>query len=166
MECAKCERENAGTANFCSGCGTALNPPEAGGAGLGSAELPMMPFQTSVETCFRRYVDFKGRSTRAEYWWFSLFTMVGTFITAIADLVASGNPFGTTGLIEGLFHLSTLLPSLAVGARRLHDINRSAWWLLLYLTIVGIILLIIWAIQQGDKGDNEYGSDPRQAPLA
>ena len=166
MKCATCGRENTDTAKFCGGCGTALIPVEAGSQPLDAAQLPMMPFSTAVETCFHRYFDFKGRATRAEYWWFSLFLVLGAIVASGADAFVLGNPFGTTGLIEGVFHLGTFLPSLAVGARRLHDINKSAWWLLLSFTIVGIIPLIIWAIRQGDAGENQYGADPRQAPLA
>ena len=165
MKCATCGRVNSDTAKFCGGCGTALIPVEAGSQPLGAIELPMMSFSTAVETCFRKYVDFKGRATRAEYWWFSLFMALGATVASGADAFVLGNPFETTGLIEVVFHLGTLLPSLAVGVRRLHDIKKSGWWLLLFFTIVGAIPLIIWAIRQGDAGENQYGADPRQAPL-
>ena len=69
-----------------------------------------------------------------------------------------------TGVLEGLFWLGTLVPSLAVGVRRLHDINRTGWWLLLvFVPGIGWIVLIVWAIKRGDKGQNKYGPDPRQA---
>lgn len=92
----------------------------------------------AVKTCFSKYVDFEGRASRAEFWWWFLFTVLTSLlISAVAP-----------GLV-GLFSLATLLPSLAVGARRLHDTNRSAWFLLLWwVPIVGWIVLIIWAVQQ------------------
>ena len=69
---------------------------------------------------------------------------------------------GIANVLSGIFRLATLIPSLAVGARRLHDINKSGWWLLLMFAIlIGWIILIVWAIKQGDKGPNRYGPDPR-----
>ena len=173
MKCVKCERENADTAKFCRGCGAALISDQVADNG----QLPMVKFSAAVEMGIRRYRDFQGRSTRAEYWWFTLFCVIGIVLTGIIDSAAGtetqsssaiGWYFSTLvpGFFGGIWALATLIPSLAVGARRLHDINRSAWWLLLEFTIIGAIPLIIWAIQQGDKGDNEYGADPRQAPLA
>ena len=69
--------------------------------------------------------------------------------------------------INALASLALLLPSLAVGARRLHDINKTGWWLLLWLVIiVGWIILIIWAIKKGDGASNRFGSDPLALPVA
>ena len=71
------------------------------------------------------------------------------------------------GLFSVLFKLATLIPGLALGARRLHDINKSAWWLLMWLIVwlvIPMILLLVWAARQGDNGPNKYGLDFRNQP--
>ena len=73
------------------------------------------------------------------------------------------NIAGILTVLTGVFRLATFIPSFAVGARRLHDINKSGWWLLLWFAILnGWIVLIVWAIKGGDTGPNKYGPDPRQ----
>jgi len=69
------------------------------------------------------------------------------------------------GLLSGLFGLGMLIPGLALGARRLHDINKSGWWLLMWLIcwlIIPLIVLLVWAAKHGDNGPNKYGSDPQK----
>jgi uncharacterized membrane protein YhaH (DUF805 family) len=125
----------------------------------------MVDFGTAVKLGFQRYVDFSDRSTRAEYWWWGLFTVVASFALFIADTLTgnSSTLSGLGGLLDMLFTLATIIPSLALGARRLHDINRTGWWLLLlFVPVIGWIVLIVWAIERGDKGTNKYGPDPRQ----
>lgn len=91
-----------------------------------------MDFGTSIKTCFSKYVDFSGKASRSEFWWFFLFCL-------ILDLVLSCTGFGA------ILSLVLLLPQLAVGARRLHDIGKSGWWQLIALIpVIGIIVLIIW----------------------
>ncbi len=78
---------------------------------------------------------------------------------SIAEAIA-----GTSGTLGGLFEFAALIPGLAVGVRRLHDTNRTGWWLLLvFAVIIGWIVLLVWFIKQGDAGPNKYGPDPRQA---
>ena len=97
-----------------------------------------MTFGESIRICFSKYATFEGRASRSEYWWFFLFM----FLTS-----AAANLIGESA--SGLVSLATLLPSLAVGARRLHDTDRSGWYLLLWLIpIIGWIILIIWMIQE------------------
>ncbi len=106
-----------------------------------------MTFGESISTCFSRYAEFDGRASRSEYWWWVLFTFLAS---AAFGLVSQ--------TLEGLFSLGVLLPSLAVGARRLHDIDKSGWFLLLWLVpIIGWIILIVWAIQEG-KEPNRFSS--------
>jgi len=95
-----------------------------------------MNFVDAVKACFVRYADFNGCASRPEFWWWFLFTVVASL--ALQVIAHS---------LSGAFTVATLLPSLAVGARRLHDIDRSGWWLLLYfLPIVGwLVLIIFWA---------------------
>lgn len=106
-----------------------------------------MTFDESISTCFSKYAAFEGRATRSEYWWFFLFT----FLASMAFSMVSENA-------SGLFSLAVLLPSLAVGARRLHDTDRSGWLLLLWLIpIIGWIILIVWMVQEG-KEPNRFSS--------
>lgn len=100
-----------------------------------------MTFGESIQSCFSKYANFDGRASRSEYWWFSLFT----FLASLAAGLVS-DTFGA------LFSLAVLLPSLAVGARRLHDVDRSAWFLLLWLVpLVGWIVLLVWTTQESKE---------------
>jgi uncharacterized membrane protein YhaH (DUF805 family) len=96
-----------------------------------------MTFTDSIGTCFRKYVNFDGCASRSEFWWWFLFTV-------IVSLVCRQLSFA----LAGAFSLATLLPSIAVGARRLHDANRSGWWMLLYLLpVIGWIILIVFWVE-------------------
>ncbi len=96
-----------------------------------------MTFQESIQTCFKKYADFNGRALRPEYWWFFLFCVLGDLILE----ALSSN-------VSWIFSLATLLPLLAVGARRLHDIGKSGWWQLLWLIpIIGWAIIIYFLVQ-------------------
>ena len=108
-----------------------------------------MTFVESIKTCFSKYADFSGRATRSEFWWWALFAAL---VSAATGIVSE--------MLSGLFSLAILLPYLAVGARRLHDTNRSGWFQLLSLIpLIGWIILLIWFVQEG-KEPNNYGSAP------
>ena len=120
-----------------------------------------MDFSTAVRTCFQKYADFNGRATRPEYWWFTLFLFIGGVVMGLIDGAIFG--FGeTAGKPLGiLFSLGTLLPMLAVSVRRLHDLGRSGWWLLIGLIpLVGAIVLIVWFATKSAPGANAHGADP------
>ena len=161
MQCPRCGHDNPEASGFCERCGTNLSLREVS---VG-AELPMVGFGEAIRRGFRNYATFSGRATRAESWWWVLFTVLAGIMLAVVDTVTGTmGMFGDSGLLGQLFELAVLVPSLALGARRLHDINRTGWWLLLIFAIViGWIVLIVWAIKQGDKGPNKYGPDPRHA---
>ena len=166
MKCPTCGNDNTSDAQFCGGCGVSLSASTPTDVGIDAAELPMVDFGTAVKLGFQRYVDFSGRSTRAEYWWWGLFAVVVGSALIIADtLTGNSFTFGRLGgLLETPFTLATIIPSLALSVRRLHDINRTGWWLLLwFVLVIGWIVLIVWATERGDKGPNKYGPDPRQA---
>jgi hypothetical protein len=97
----------------------------------------LVPIVDAVKVCLTKYADFNGRATRTEYWWFFLAVLLGS---AAASLI--------TLRVYTLFSLATLLPMVAVGARRLHDTNRSGWWQLLALVPFGVILVIIFLAQR------------------
>lgn len=117
-----------------------------------------MDFQTAVRTVLSNYVTFTGRAQRSQYWWFALFSFGTSLILNVVD----GAIFGPqTAVLSALWSLAILLPSIAVGARRLHDLDRSGWWLLVaFVPILGALLLIYWFIQRGTEGPNQYGPDP------
>jgi uncharacterized membrane protein YhaH (DUF805 family) len=125
-----------------------------------------MNFSGAIESGFRRCVDFNGRSSRSEYWYFVLFTVVfGAvlgFFRGIAVAVGHGENSTSMAIlvISYLVDLAFFLPSLAVLVRRLHDSNRSGWWYFIAFTLVGLIPLIIWLCARGTLGENQFGADP------
>jgi len=116
-----------------------------------------MDFQTSIKTCFSKYADFSGRALRSELWWFVLFGFLGGIITTIIDIMILGYSAESYGPLNLIFSVALILPSISVTARRLHDINKSGWWQLIELTIIGILLIIIWCATEGEKKKNIYG---------
>jgi uncharacterized membrane protein YhaH (DUF805 family) len=115
-----------------------------------------------------KYATFAGRAQRAEYWYFMLFYVLIYLGLAVIDFLTGS--FGTDagiGLLTGIFSLGMILPSLAVGVRRLHDTSHSGWWLLIGLIpVVGGIILLIFFVQDSHAGTNYYGPNPKEAVLA
>ena len=107
-----------------------------------------------VEICFKKFSVFEGRARKSEFWWFQLFCVLAQVTGALLDYLLG---YSENGAFEWVAYIIILLPSLAVGARRLHDTGRSGWWQLLYLTIIGIIILIVWWVADGDKKNNKFG---------
>ncbi|MDO6707412.1 DUF805 domain-containing protein [Photobacterium sp. 1_MG-2023] len=114
----------------------------------------------------KKYAVFSGRAQRQEYWYFFLINLVITLALGVVDhLLQTPGVEEGTGMLGGIYSLAVLLPSLAVGARRLHDIGRSGWWMLLVLVpILGFIVLVIFFVQDGQPGENEYGLNPKEDP--
>lgn len=110
----------------------------------------------------RKYATFSGRARRSEYWYFFLMYLLIFVLLAIVDgITGSFSAKSGVGLLSGVFALAMLLPSLAVGVRRLHDIGRSGWWLLIaFVPLIGGIVLLLFAVKVGTPGDNEYGATP------
>ena len=125
----------------------------------------MVSLAGAIVLGFQRYFDFSGRSSRSEYWWWALFvTIVGVVITYADILIGTYSADTESGLIASIFGLVTLIPGIAVGVRRLHDINKTGWWVLFaflffWLLLIPILLLLYWATRPGDQGDNKYGSE-------
>ena len=105
----------------------------------------------------QNYCNFSGRSSRSEFWWFYLFTLL---ISAAISLIFGAQT--TTGeIINGLFSLAILLPSLGLSIRRLHDIGRSGWWIFIVLIpLVGWIIWIYWICKNSEMHPNQYGPVP------
>lgn len=143
-----------------------------------------MKFSDAVRTCFSKYATFSGRASRSEYWWFFLFIMLFSFIFAVIDGTFFGFGEFDPSPISTIFSLATLVPSIAVAARRLHDTDRSGWWQIapismVLLTVVMIamganilafaagataiicvVLVLIWFVKKGTDGENHFGADP------
>lgn len=99
-----------------------------------------MNFTQAIASCMSNYFTFSGRATRSEFWWFYLFTVLMSWGASIVGVALYGDGVVFANIVSLVF----MFPSLAVSARRLHDIGRSGWWLLIAFTIVGFILLIVW----------------------
>jgi uncharacterized membrane protein YhaH (DUF805 family) len=110
-----------------------------------------MDFKQAVTTCLKKYVEFNGRAGRPEFWWFALFTLVvGLVVGVVSDVLAM------------LVNLGLVLPSLAVGARRLHDMGKSGWFQLIWLVpFIGWAIMIYWLVQPS-VGPNQHGEGPAQ----
>lgn len=104
---------------------------------------------------YKRYADFTGRARRQEFWMFILFYIIVSIVLGIIDSILGMQILGV------LFSLGSLIPSLAIGARRLHDTGRSGWWQLLYIIpLIGLIIMIVFLVQDSHP-DNEYGPNPK-----
>jgi uncharacterized membrane protein YhaH (DUF805 family) len=117
-----------------------------------------MGFGSAIATCFRKYVDFRGRARRPELWWWMLFYYLLIFGLTFVDIgiTAAGGP----GVTSFLAILAVFLPTLAVQVRRLHDTDRSGWFILLaMIPLVGFIVLIVFWCQRGTDGPNRFGDD-------
>ena len=105
-----------------------------------------MDFVQAIKSCLGQYATFSGRAKRSEFWWFFLFQVLVMVATGMLGDV-----------INGIASLALLLPALAVGARRLHDIGRTGWWQLLLLSGIGFLVLLYWWVQPGEGAGNIYG---------
>ena len=112
----------------------------------------------------KKYAVFSGRSRRKEYWYFVLFNLIISFVLGLIDRFLGLTTEYGLGILGGLYSLAVLIPGLAVAVRRLHDTNRSGWWLLINLVpFVGPIIAIIFLVQNSDTGSNRYGPWPKAA---
>lgn len=110
----------------------------------------------------KNYFVFTGRARRKEYWMFTLFQFLFSLAALMLDAIVDPSPAGV-GLLYGVYTLALLVPSLAVGVRRLHDIGKSGWFMLVaFVPLVGGIWLLVLLCTEGTRGDNEYGPDPKQ----
>lgn len=117
----------------------------------------------AISLFFRNYANFNGRSSRGAYWWWLLSSFVIRFgILALEKILlgADANDFGGVGPFTILFLLATLVPEISVGARRLHDADKSGWWLLVGLVpVLGWILVLWFLAQPGVRAANTFGPD-------
>jgi len=113
-----------------------------------------MDFATAAKTVLtQKYATFTGRAIRSEYWWYTLFIVIVAIVLALVDNLVLG-----ASVLGGIWSLATLIPSIAVGVRRLHDLDKSGWWLLIALIpIIGGLVLLYWFCQPGTPGANQFG---------
>jgi uncharacterized membrane protein YhaH (DUF805 family) len=116
-----------------------------------------MDFWEAIASGYRNYVTFAGRAIRSKYWYWFLFTVLAAFATEILDITIFGSHIPDASPLNSIFNLVTFLPSLAIGVRRLHDIDRSGWWLLIAITIIGLFVLFCWACKRRTPGQNRFG---------
>jgi uncharacterized membrane protein YhaH (DUF805 family) len=109
-----------------------------------------MDFKTAVITCLTKYVDFDGRASRSEFWWFFLFQVI---VISVLSILLS--------FLGNIASLALLLPGLAAAVRRLHDIGKSGWWIFIGLIpLIGWIIAIYWAAKEGQPESNNWGAPP------
>mgnify|MGYP000558940537 CR=1 FL=1 len=113
----------------------------------------------------RNYIGFGGRARRKEYWMFILVNIIFTFVLGLLDKMLGWQRAGGEGILTTIYGILVFLPWWAVQFRRLHDTDRSAWWLLLGLIpIIGTLVLIYFMVCNGQQGPNRFGDDPKAAP--
>lgn len=113
-----------------------------------------MTFGESVNTVLSKYATFSGRAPRSEYWWWFLFVLLVSLVLAFVDVIL----FGDLQVLGTLFGLAVLLPGLAVSVRRLHDIDKSGWWVLIaFVPVIGVIALLVFFVMPGTDGPNRFG---------
>lgn len=136
-----------------------------------------MTFTAAVQSCLSKYAVFTGRAPRSEFWWFWVFTLlVEIAAVVVGGLIFAGSvqevAVGSGGSMQSFYlyavpnwlsavvHLALFLPSLAVAVRRLHDVGRSGWWLLLFIVPFGVFVLLFWWVQPSQREANAHGLPP------
>ncbi|MER5027985.1 DUF805 domain-containing protein [Pantoea anthophila] len=146
---------------FCRGCGkeihiTAKACPQCGAPQTNHQTVTSDNTGGAINQWYlgvlKKYAVFTGRARRKEYWMFTLFNILIAFLLGILETI-----IGAGDILSNLYSLAVLIPGIAVGVRRLHDTDRSGWWLL--LPIVNIVFLAL----EGQSGTNRFGSNPKEA---
>ena len=114
----------------------------------------LMNFIESIQTCYKKFFDFSGRASKSEYWWFQLYNIILYILTFVFqnDLM----------LLLSILIIVNLLPVYAAGVRRIHDVNKSGWWVLIsFVPIIGLYIFVL-LITDGSKGKNRFGPKPKK----
>ncbi len=110
----------------------------------------------------KQYAVFSGRARRKEYWFFVLFNIIVSLILGLVDNATGMVTDGGAGVLGTIYGLAVLLPAIGVSIRRLHDTGRSGWWLLIaFVPLIGLIVLLVFFVLEGEPGSNEYGPNPK-----
>jgi uncharacterized membrane protein YhaH (DUF805 family) len=120
-------------------------------------------FGEAVVSGLRNYINFSERASRSEFWFFILFTQIVGIVCRAADYFVFFpiELLGGPALLVG--NLALFLPAIAISARRLHDVDRTGWWLPIWFTVIGAIWLIVWWCTKGKVDRNRFGPDPLAA---
>lgn len=122
-------------------------------------EKKIMGFGEAVQSVFSKYATFSGRARRSEYWYFFLFNVIVTVVLSTLYSATNSTIFTALLLLSGIV---TLVPSMAVFWRRMHDIGRSgAYYFFVLIPLVGAIILLVWECQDSQPGANQYGPNPK-----
>ena len=114
-----------------------------------------MGFAQAISAGFSNYVNFRDRACRSEYWYWILFIVIAEIVAGIIDQMLGMQ------IVSSLFGLVTIIPNIAVAIRRLHDLDRTGWWILLgFIPLIGWNILLIWYVTKGTDGPNRFGPDP------
>jgi uncharacterized membrane protein YhaH (DUF805 family) len=113
----------------------------------------------------KNYAVFGGRSRRKEYWYFVLFNIIVFIVLELVDvLLGTFNVVQGIGILSGIYSIAVIIPTLAVTVRRLHDIDRTGWWIFINLIpLIGTIVLLVFAVTDSTPGSNRYGPNPKGA---
>ncbi len=116
----------------------------------------------------KKYAEFSGRARRSEYWFFVLFYILIFIGLAIVEgILGLSSKTSGLGLLTGLYSLGMLIPSLAVSVRRLHDTDRTGWWVLIaFVPLIGAIVLLVFYVQDSQAGENRFGPNPKEGAAA
>lgn len=117
-----------------------------------------MQFQDAVRSGFQNYVNFAGRAARSEYWYWVLFAFLVNIVASILDIGIF--PYSDISPLRAIAGILLLLPGISVAVRRMHDMDRTGWWILIALTGIGCLALLVWFTFEGTKGPNRFGPDP------
>ena len=136
---------------------------------VNSAPLTHPRLNYSMGAWFKRgienYINFSGRAERREYWYLLLFSTLISIGLTILDAFFFGFSPEDLGFLSTIFFIFCFLPSISIGVRRLHDIGKSGWWLLLiFIPLIGAIILLIWFCTKGHEASNAYGPEPQLLP--
>ena len=131
-----------------------------------------MGFVKATKSYFLKWIDFSSRSPRSEYWWGTLgATLIALIVSipigVVVGIVSIGMDFDAetaANFVTVPIQIFFTIAGIALGVRRLHDLNKSGWWMLLYLTIVGALVVIYWCCVKGQENENRFGPDPLAAP--
>lgn len=138
--------------------------PQMQGMPQGARPAHMMSFMDATKSSFQQFVGFSGRASRSEYWFFYLSFIVasiGMLVLTIVSAFVLDAVAAIMGMLTMVVYLAYLLPMLAVTVRRLHDLGKSGWMILiLFVPLVGAILLLVWCVSDGEAFDNAYGAIP------
>lgn len=160
FKCPFCGQISEGAAQY---AGTEENCPSCGKrfqlVAMGEPPSASSNFLMCYLGMFKRYVGFRGRAARREFWWAILCHTIATVIIVVIDGAVFSGYRDPQGLLVQIYFFATLLPVLAIQSRRLHDTNKSGWWVLLSIVPVLNIVYIVWLATAGDKGCNRFGED-------